>query len=374
MSPDSSPGATLSVSPMRNANAMKLGVFCFNASGGTSFSTVEGGHIEPNWGQTRRIAQAADAAGWEFLLPIARWRGFGGKTNHNGSSYEVFTWASAVTAYTEQIQVFATAQVPLFHPIMAATEAATIDHVGGGRFGLNVVVGWNEDEMSMFGMRQLPHDERYAVAAQWLSAVTRLWSEPGEMTFAGSYFTLDRAVADPKPVQDRPVIINAGSSAEGMDLIARHCDFGFQSFPDVARIEVMNKQLAERARVYEREVGVVNTAYVVCADTEREARRIHDHYVDDLGDWETATRLRDQLIGRSKSHPEEMMRSLTRGLVAGWGAIPLVGTPEQITGKLLDLHRAGTDGVALSWVDYQTGIAQFNDQVLPLMRDAGLRR
>lgn len=170
------------------------------------------------------------------------------------------------------------------------------------------------------------------------------------------------------------MIINAGSSGDGMEFIAQHCDFGFQAFPDVARIEVMNKELAERAAAHGREVGVVNTAYVVCADTEQEAQRIHDHYVDDLGDWEAATHLRDQLVGRSKSHPEEMMRSLTRALVAGWGATPLVGTPEQIVDKLLHLQRIGTSGVALSWVDYENGLAQFNEQILPLMRDAGLRR
>ncbi|MBN9110477.1 MAG: LLM class flavin-dependent oxidoreductase [Pseudonocardia sp.] len=364
---------TAATSPMRNDNPMKLGVFCFNASGGTSFTTVEEGRIEPSWAQTVRIARAADEAGWEFLLPLARWRGFGGATDHNGASFEVFTWASAVSAVTERIQVFATAQVPLTHPIVAAKQAATIDHVGGGRFGLNVVVGWNAEELGMFGIDQRPHTERYAYAAEWLELIDRLWAG-GPVDHEGHYFTVRGADLRPRPVQQRPVIINAGSSVDGMNFIARHCDFGFQAYPDLPRIAEMNAELQTRARAHGREVGVVNTAYVVCADTEREARRIHDHYVDDLGDWEAATRLRDQLVGRSRSHPEEMMRSLTRALVAGWGATPLVGTPEQITGKLVELHRIGTGGVALSWVDFEDGIGRFNAQVLPLMREAGLRR
>ena len=40
--------------------------------------TTAPGTLIPTWDQTVRIAQAADGAGWEFLLPLGRWRGFGG--------------------------------------------------------------------------------------------------------------------------------------------------------------------------------------------------------------------------------------------------------------------------------------------------------
>ena len=359
--------------PMRNSNKMKLGVFCFNASGGTSFTSFPEGRIVPTWDQNQRIARAADSAGWEFVLPIARWKGFGGATNHNHATFEVFSWASAVAASTEQIQVFSTAHVPLYHPLLAAKLAATIDQISNGRFGLNVVVGWNGAEMSMFGLDQRDHAQRYQVAAEWLGLIDQLWTEPEVFDFEGEFFSSTGAYLSPKPVQERPVIVNAGSSPDGMDFIAQHCDFGFQAFPNLERVAQMNKELRARADAHGREVGVVNTAYVVCADTEAEARRYHDHYVDELGDWEGGRALCDQLVGQSRSHPEEMLRSMTRSLVAGWGAVPLVGTPEQIADRIIEMHGLGTNGLALSWVDFEDGIGQFDEQVVPLLRNAGLR-
>ena len=50
---------------------------------------------------------------------------------------------------------------PLFHPLIAAKEMVTADHIGQGRFGLNIVAGWNEGEFEMFGVAQRAHHDRY---------------------------------------------------------------------------------------------------------------------------------------------------------------------------------------------------------------------
>src|SRR5271155_643969 len=63
--------------PLFNENAYKLGIFCLNVSYGTAMTRAPG-TLTPTWDQTVRIAQAADRAGWEFLLPLGRWRGTGG--------------------------------------------------------------------------------------------------------------------------------------------------------------------------------------------------------------------------------------------------------------------------------------------------------
>jgi alkanesulfonate monooxygenase SsuD/methylene tetrahydromethanopterin reductase-like flavin-dependent oxidoreductase (luciferase family) len=60
--------------------------------------------------------------------------------------------------------VFATVHTPLFHPLIAAKALVTADHIGKGRLGVNLVVGWNEGEFEMFGVRQREHDARYAFA------------------------------------------------------------------------------------------------------------------------------------------------------------------------------------------------------------------
>jgi len=37
------------------------------------------------------------------------------------------------------------------------------------------------------------------------------------------------------------------------------------------------------------------------------------------------------------------------------------------------MARAGFDGLTLSWVDYDEGLAQYRDQLRPLLIQAGLR-
>ena len=99
----------------------------------------------------------ADEAGIDFLLPIGRWKGYGGDTDYQGATLETITWACGLLAATKRITVFGTVHAPLFHPIIAAKQMVTADHIGEGRFGLNIVVGWNEGEFEMFGVEQREH-------------------------------------------------------------------------------------------------------------------------------------------------------------------------------------------------------------------------
>ena len=80
----------------------------------------------------------------------------GGSVNFNHRNFETFTWAAGLAASTDEIGVFATFHVPTVHPVRAAKEVVTIDHISGGRFGLNIVAGWNEREIAMFGKPQKP--------------------------------------------------------------------------------------------------------------------------------------------------------------------------------------------------------------------------
>jgi alkanesulfonate monooxygenase SsuD/methylene tetrahydromethanopterin reductase-like flavin-dependent oxidoreductase (luciferase family) len=361
--------------PLFNANRFKLGIFCMNVSYGTTMTTAEG-TLTPTWEENVRIAQAADAAGWEFLLPLGRWRGLGGQIDFNGRSFEVFTWASAIAALTRQIQVFATAHVPIWHPLLAAKLATTIDHVSSGRFGLNVVAGWNEAEFGMFGIEQRAHDDRYAVADEWMAIIKRLWTEEAPLDFEGAYYRLTSAVLQPKPLQEPfPVIVNAGQSATGMRFGARHADYSFQATPQLDSLT----DLANRARVAAREVGkpelgILTYGPMVCRDTEQEVRSYLHHYVDERGDWQAARDLVQALLaGGGQSVPSDVIIKMEREFVQGWYGYPLFGTPEQIVDEMLKLKAAGIDGIALSWVDYEQGVQDVNEKLLPLMHQAGLR-
>src|SRR4029079_12012475 len=176
--------------PMFNDQKMKLGLFGTNCSYGLIMSHAPTTY-EATCAHTNEIAQRADALGFEALVPIARWRGFGGTTNFNGNCFETYTWAAGLAEATERIAIFATSHLPTIHPIVAAKSATTIDRISGGRFGLNLVMGWVTPEMEMFGIVQAQHDDRYAFGQEWIDYVNRLWMDPGSFSFHGEYFTGD---------------------------------------------------------------------------------------------------------------------------------------------------------------------------------------
>ena len=162
---------------MYNANALKIGVFGANCSSGRTATTLAE-RWSASWPDCLALARLADDAGIDFILPIGRWKGYGGATDFHGTTLETVTWACGLLAATRRITVFGTVHAPLFHPLIAAKEFVTADHIGEGRFGLNIVAGWNEGEFEMFGVAQRDHEERYEFAQEWIDVVRRAWSEP----------------------------------------------------------------------------------------------------------------------------------------------------------------------------------------------------
>jgi alkanesulfonate monooxygenase SsuD/methylene tetrahydromethanopterin reductase-like flavin-dependent oxidoreductase (luciferase family) len=135
-----------------SANRLKLGLFGANCSSGRAVTTVPE-RWSGSWPDCVRLAQMADRAGIEFMLPIGRWKGYGGDTDYQGATWETVAWACGLLAKTERLTVFGTVHAPLIPPLIAAKGFVTADHIGEGRFGLNVVCGWNEGEFEMFGAR-----------------------------------------------------------------------------------------------------------------------------------------------------------------------------------------------------------------------------
>lgn len=358
-----------------SGNKLKLAVFGANVSGGCAMTSVEG-TIQVDWAESKRIARAAEQAGIEAIIPVARWRGFGGDTNFNHRCFETYTWAAGLAAATEKIMVFATSHVPTIHPVLAAKAAATIDHISGGRFGLNIVAGWNAEEIAMFHLAQREHDERYAVADEWISLIKRLWTEEGTFDFPGTYFTVPNAYSEPKPLQKpHPVVMSAGLSPTGRRFAAKHADLNFVLLPDLEVGRTVITEIKELARrEFGREILVFGLGYVVCRDTEREAREFERYYVHEKGDWKGVWNLLNTLMPNSQSASQEQFAAMAANFIAGYSALPLVGTPEQVVDGMQRMSEAGMDGITLSWVDYESGLEQFQERILPLMIQAGLRQ
>jgi len=93
--------------PLFNTRKLKLGTFCSNLSGGCAISSIDG-VLQATWPDTLALARMGDEMEFEALVPVGRWKGFGGVTNFNGQGFESFSWASAIGASTRYPGIFAT--------------------------------------------------------------------------------------------------------------------------------------------------------------------------------------------------------------------------------------------------------------------------
>ena len=202
-------------SNIASGNALKLAIFGANCSSGRTYAVLPESW-QASWDNNVQLAKLAEEIGVEGLVPIARWKGYGGESNPNGSNFESLAWAGGMLAVTKRLSVFCTMHVPLHHPLVAAKQMATVDHIGAGRLGVNIVCGWNEDEFRMFGVAKREHDERYAQGEEWWDIVKRLWSDAQPFDYDGVYYQLHGVEGAPKPHGDHiPLMMNAGSSPAG---------------------------------------------------------------------------------------------------------------------------------------------------------------
>jgi alkanesulfonate monooxygenase SsuD/methylene tetrahydromethanopterin reductase-like flavin-dependent oxidoreductase (luciferase family) len=209
---------------------------------------------------------------FELIVPVARWRGFGGKVNPQGPGFEPYAWAAGIGASTRNVGVTATSHVSINHPIVAAKQSTVIDHITGGRYTLNIVTGWNKPEIDMFGSELLPHGTRYDMAEEWLGIVKRLWTEDDEFDHEGRFYKIRKGYLQPKPIQKPyPALMNAGGSERGRQFACRYCDLVFLA-PQSWEFEALKAQVDSyrslARREFGRAVGVWSLAYVVQAETE----------------------------------------------------------------------------------------------------------
>jgi alkanesulfonate monooxygenase SsuD/methylene tetrahydromethanopterin reductase-like flavin-dependent oxidoreductase (luciferase family) len=353
---------------------IKLGLFGQNTSGGSGLTKAPE-RWDGSWDANARLAVMAEEAGLDFLIPVARWKGYGGATDYQGSAIDPVSWAAAMLAITRRITVFTTVHTAFTHPVLAAKQFASLDNIGGGRFALNVVCGWNAEEYRLFGL-ELPkeHDERYALGDEWLNIVLRIWNSAEPFDWNGRFFTLTGVVGDPKPVGGAPPpLMNAGASPQGRDFAARNSDILFTSLlePEQAAPELAaHKALALG---YGRTAQIMTGSYVVCRPTRREALDYHQYYAEEMVDSEGVERLMTALSLNAKSFPPALYGELKIRFAAGHGGYPLVGSPDDVADGIARIAKAGFFGLTLGFVNALRDFPFFRDEVLPRLVARGLR-
>jgi len=363
---------------MYNANALKIGVFGANCSSSRTATRVPE-RWSASWPDCLALGRMADEAGIDFMLPIGRWKGYGGETDFHGTTLETVTWACGLLAATRRITVFGTVHAPLFHPVIAAKEFVTADHIGEGRFALNIVAGWNEGEFEMFGVRQRDHETRYEYAQEWIDVVKRAWSDAGQFDFEGRFFQLAGVRAKPKPFGGtRPIIMNAGSSGTGQAFALRNCDAFFTATAATrTSLEANATRVAEvksEARKFGHDIEVFTIGQVICRPRQQEADDYYRHANIENADWGAIERMLElRGITPQTAGPQDYAAKRQYFAANAIGGYPFVGTPDRVADELANIARAGVRGVAVSFVNYLAELPYFCDEVLPRLARIGLR-
>jgi alkanesulfonate monooxygenase SsuD/methylene tetrahydromethanopterin reductase-like flavin-dependent oxidoreductase (luciferase family) len=362
---------------MQNANVLKLGFFGQNCSSGR-YITLAKERWDASWDENLRASIMADEAGLDFLLPIGRWKGYGGKTDYAGTSFETITWATGLLAATKRINVFGTVHVPLFHPLIAGKQMVTADHVGHGRFGLNIVAGWNEDEFGMFGIEQKDHGTRYEQAQEWIDAVKRIWDED-DFDFDGAFYHLHGVREKPKPYGgSHPLIMNAAISDDGRAFALRNCDALFTAasygFDDESMGRARNDvaALKQQANELGRDIDVYTNGTVLCRPTRKEAEEYHHYLCVEEADWEAVDnmlRMRGRLEGKTAAEAEV----LRKRYATTSGGFACIGSPDDIADQLETVSKMGFTGIGLTSPHYANEFHYYPDAILPRLERKGLR-
>lgn len=348
-----------------------LGLFGPNCSSGICATTIPDRWAN-SWENNVRLAQMVDSAGLDFILPIARWVGFGGETNFNGDVLDPLTYAAGLLALTKNLHIMITLHTGFHNPVVAAKQIATVNEIGSGRVGVNIVAGWNRPEYEALGIKMPDHSERYKYSQEWFEIVQKVWKEEEFFDFAGEYWNLKNVLGAPRP-RRRPTIVNAGGSGEGKAFAVRNADLLFTGASDLEKSKGEVEELKAKGEAQGRTIGVVTPIMVICRPTDEEAQAFYRYYGEEHMDWVAAQRVVEGLIANSHTYPPEVMEKLKRSFGNSFGSYTIVGTPKHVASEILRVKEAGFKGAALGFVDYLKEFEYFRDEVMPLLVEGGIR-
>ena len=368
--------------PLFGPNRFKLGIFSANCDGGLTMSLAPE-RWRADWDDIVAMTRIADDACMEFILPVAKWRGYQGKANIYGRSFETLTHGAALGALTKQIAIFSTIHVPLVTPAFGAKAIATIDHVTRGRAGLNIVCGWNQAEFDLHGVTIEP-DSRYDHGLEWFRIWSRLLEGGPEFDWNGRFFNLKNLQTDPLSVQRPwPPVMSAGFSPRGRDFAAAAADVLFLNVTELDQVPPLLADVDRHMARHGRTISVFTMGHVVCRPTRREAEEYFHYFAEEMADEEGQAYYRRNRGATVADGAGQIARPFenrfTRRGEAKYqggypGAYPFVGSPDDVAEEMARMSATGLAGCTVAFVDYLKEIPFFVQEVLPRLVRMGLRQ
>ncbi len=336
--------------------SVMLGIFLPNQSF-SEWPTLAPNATEWTYQQNLATVLAAEEMGMSFALPPSRWAGLpGDEIVWRGASLDAITLSAALLAATTKITLLTTMHTNLLNPVVAAKFGVGLDHIGRGRWGVNVVSGWGVQEFASMGVELLDRKHRYAYTREWLDVVEALWRD-GEATLDGEYFKINKASGRPRPMQVSPLIVNAGQSYTGMRFSAERANYIF-SYGDNA--EKFRKIRAEVGS----DCGFIGAKAVIVGQTTAEAQERAKQIIDQA---DRGT-LRNMLVSSGAASAEDAeQRMATREDVYEFLlGDAIIASAEDAGTQLADWAATNKiDGVCLNLFDYVTDLELFRTDTIP---------
>ena len=350
---------------------MEVGVFIPIGRNGWIVSTTSP-QYNPSFELNKQTTLNAERYGFDFALSMIKLRGFGGESGFWDQNLESFTLMAGLAAVTSRIKLYATVPTLAIPPAIAARMAVTIDSISGGRFGLNVITGWQRPEYSQMGL--WPGDEyfaqRYEYAAEYVQIMRELW-ETGASNFKGRHFQMDDCRLLPKP-QTTIKLISAGQSDAGMAFIAKYADYNFcfgMGFNTPTACAPTVERLQKASSITGRKVATYGLFMIIAGETDAEAKAKWDLYKAGA-DHEALKWLTQQSSADTKSGADTNVRymsseasnvNLNIGLLCGSYASVAHMMDEIATVP-------GLAGVLLTFDEFVSGTQMFGERIQPLMK------
>ncbi|MGD6854347.1 LLM class flavin-dependent oxidoreductase [Bacillus infantis] len=324
---------------------------------------VEDENMPPTFSYAKEVIQAAEKWGYDTTLIAELY--LNDIKGPEQDSLEAWSTAAALAAVTEKIEIM-TAVRPGFHnPAVTAKMASNIDHISNGRFTLNVVSAWWEEEARQYAGIFTEHDERYDRTEEFVKVMKGLWEEE-TFNFDGSYYSIKNAHLSPKPVQrPNPILYAGGESPRGKEAIVNHCDAYVMHGGTVEEVKSKIDDMRARRQASGNEPfkSFGMAAYIVCRDTEEEAKEELAR-ITNVKESSGYAGYKD-FVGKSQLEQQVKLYDYS---VSNRGLRPnLIGTPEQIAEQILAYEEAGVDLLLLQFSPQLEEMQRFSEKVMPLV-------
>lgn len=199
------------------------------------------------------LARSAEAAGFEQVTVMDHLYQIAGVGPEEEPMLEGYTTLAALARETSRVRLATMVTgVTYRNPALVAKMITTLDVISKGRMICGMGAAWNESEHIGYGFDFPPIRERMDRLDEALTILKLMFTED-RPSFAGTYYRIDRALNNPRPLQPGgpKILVGGGGEQRTLRLVARHADMShwFGSLADIKRkSEILDRYCEEDGR------------------------------------------------------------------------------------------------------------------------------